>query len=145
MNERLVRLRRGVRRVAMVVIPAVLMIPALSGRDSFPISNYPMYAFRRQSTDRFQAVLVEDAAGITRPLPMGLVADTNDTLIAEALIAQAIRNGSAMQLCEGVAARVGAEFDRVLVVEETHHVVDRIRGSESLRRRVVHADCATST
>ncbi len=128
----------------MVVIPAVLMVPALSGHDSFPISSYPMYAFRRANTDRFQAVLGEDSAGVIRPLPMGLVADTNDTLIAESLIAQAIRNGSAMRLCERVAAHVGAEIDRVLVVEEIHDVVDRLRGFASLQQRIVHATCAVA-
>jgi hypothetical protein len=128
----------------MVVIPAVLMIPALSGNDSFPISSYPMYAFRRAPTDRFQAVLGEDSTGATRPLAIGLVADTNDPLIAQALIDQAIRTGSALQLCERVASQVDAETDRVLVVEEVHDVVDRVRGLTSLQRRIVHASCTAT-
>ncbi len=144
MNERFVRLRRWVRRAALVAVPIAVMIPALSGNDSFPVSTYPMYAFRRASTERFQAVLGEDSAGVTRPLPMGLVADTNDTLIAQSLIAQAIRNGSAMRLCDRVAARVGANINRVLVVEEIHDVVARLRGLASLQQQVVHADCAVA-
>ena len=55
-----------------------------------------------------------------------LVAETNDTLIAEALIAQAIHSGSAMRPCERVA-HVAAEIYWVLVVEEIHDVVDRLR------------------
>jgi hypothetical protein len=142
MNERFVRLRPSVRRLAMIFVPAVLMTPALNGKDSFPVSDYPMYAFRRASTDRFQAVLGETSTGAIRPLPMSLVADTNDTLIAEALIAQAIRDGSAMLLCERVAARVGAEIEKVLVVEEIHDVVNRLSGRASLEERDVYADCA---
>jgi hypothetical protein len=142
MDEHFVRLRRSVRRVAMILVPAVLMTPALNGKDSFPISDYPMYAFRRASTDTFQAVLGETSTGTIRPLPMSLVADTNDTLIAEALIDQAIRNGSAMRLCERVASRVGPDIERVLVVDEIHNVVNRLRGRASLEERDVHATCA---
>jgi hypothetical protein len=71
--------------------------PRSERKDSFPISTYPMYAFRRASADRFQVVLDEDSAGAIRPLPMHQVADTNDPLIAESLIDQAIRAGSAMR------------------------------------------------
>jgi hypothetical protein len=142
--ERFVRLRRGVRRLALIVTPAVLLIPAVSGKDSFPISTYPMYAFRRASTDRFQAVLGEDSAGTMRPLPMHQVADTSDPLIAESLIDQAIRTGSAMRLCERIALRVNADVDRVLVVEEVHNVVNKLRGVASLQERVVHANCAAA-
>jgi hypothetical protein len=142
MDEHFVRLRRSMRRLAMIFVPVVLMTPALNGKDSFPISDYPMYAFRRASTDRFQAVLGETSTGAIRPLPMSLVADTNDTLIAESLIAQAIRDGSAMRLCERVASRVGADIQRVLVVEEIHDVVNRLRGRTSLEERNVHAACA---
>jgi hypothetical protein len=143
-HERSVRLRRGVRRLAMIVAPAALMIPAVSGKDSFPVSTYPMYAFLRSPSDRFQAVLGVDSAGVTRPLPMGLVADTNDPLIAESLIAQAIGTESAARLCERVAARVDGDIDRVLVVEEVHNVIDRLRGLASVQERVIHASCTTA-
>ncbi len=143
-DERFVQLRHGMRRLVMVIVPAVLCVPALTGKDSFPLSRYPMYASDRAPTDRFQAVLGEDSSGVLRPLPMGLVADTNDTLIAEALISQAIRTGSATRLCERVAARVGGDVDRVLVVEEVHDVVDRLRGLASLQLRDIHATCAVN-
>jgi hypothetical protein len=120
------------------------MIPALSGHDSFPISTYPMYAFRRESTDRFPSVLGEDATATLRPLSTSLIAGSDDPLIAEAVIAQAIRNGSAMRLCERVAGGVGAEISRVLVVEEVHDVVDRARNRPSLQERIVHATCDTA-
>lgn len=126
----------------MVVVPAVVLIPALTGRDSFPISTYPMYAFRRGPVERFPAVLGIDAGGAMRPLPIDLVADSNDPLIAEALIEQAIRSGAAIQLCEQVADRLPPEMVRVLVVEEVHDVVDRLQGRASLRERVVHAECS---
>jgi hypothetical protein len=130
--------------LALIVTPAVLIIPAVSGKDSFPISTYPMYAFRRASADRFQAVLGEDSAGAIRPLPMHQVADTSDPLIAESLIDQAIRAGSAMRLCERIALHINADIDRVLVVEEVHNVINKLRGVASLQERVVHANCAVA-
>ena len=126
----------------MVTVVAVVLSPAVSGHDSFPVSTYPMYAFRRARTDRFQAVLGEASTGALRPLSLRVVADTDDPLIAEALVAQAIRSGTVGRLCEQIARRVGPEIERVLVVEEVHDVIERARRAPSLQDRVVHAACA---
>jgi hypothetical protein len=130
-----------VRRLVTPVVVAVVLLPAVTGDDSFPVSTYPMYAFVRSRSERFATVLGESATGGSAPLPIRVVADTDDPLIAAALVRTAIRNGSADQLCEQVAARVGDEVERVLVVEEVHDVVARAAGAPSLKERVVHATC----
>ena len=125
----------------MVTVLAVVLSPAVTGHDSFPLSSYPMYAFQRSRTDRFQAVLGESSTGEVKPLSLRLVADTDDPLIAEALVAQAIGSGTVARLCEQVAGRVGPGIERVLVVEEVHDVIERARRAPSLQDRVVHAAC----
>jgi hypothetical protein len=129
------------RRLITPAVLAAVLLPAISGDDSFPISTYPMYAFARPRTDRFQTVLGETSSGEVGPLPIRVIADTDDPLIAAALVRGAIRNGDADQLCAQVAQRVRIGVSRVLVVEEVHDVVARAARSKSLQQRVVHAAC----
>ena len=75
---------------------------------------------------------------------MRVVADTDDPLIAEALVANAIRTGAAGRLCDEVAQRAGTRFERLLVVEEVHDVIARAKRAPSLQQRVVHASCEVS-
>jgi hypothetical protein len=133
-----------VRRLAAVAVLAAVLSPAITEHDSFPLSTYPMYAFRRGRLDTFQVVLGVDATGADRPLPLRVVANTDDPLIGESLVAQAIRAGSADRLCEQIAGRVDATTATVLVAEEVHDVIARARHKPSLTKRTVHAECAVT-
>ena len=75
-----------VRRLAAVAVLAAVLSPAITNHDSFPLSTYPMYAFRRGRLDTFQVVLGVDAAGADRPLSLWVVANTDDPLIGEILL-----------------------------------------------------------
>ncbi len=125
----------------MLVVVLVLS-PAVTSRDSFPISTYPMYAFERSRVERFEAVLGEAADGTLEPISARVAVGTIDPLIAEARVAAAIRTGTAGALCVDVAHRVEPGPRHVLVVHEVHDVVLRASGEPSLRERVVHARCA---
>lgn len=144
MGQSALRSRSIIGRLAAAAVLAAVLSPAITSRDSFPLSTYPMYAFRRARLDTFQVVLGIDATGADRPLSLRVVADTDDPLIGESLVAQAIRDGRADRLCEQVAHRVDAGVARVLVVEEVHDVVARARGEPSRTKRVVHAECAVT-
>lgn len=120
---------------------ALVALPAFTDHDSTPLSTYPMYAFVRPSDDRFQTVLGERTDGTTRPLDIRVIADTDDPLIAQSLVADAIAGGRAGSLCATVAARAPADVRRVLVVDEVHDVVARAERRPSLRAQTVHAAC----
>ena len=132
---------RVLRRLTTVAVLVVVLWPAVAGRDSFPVSSYPMYAFERARTDRFETVVGESSAGDLVPLSIRVIANTDDPLIAEALVANSIRTGTSDQLCAQVAQRVGPGIARVLVVEEVHDVVQRAQDSSSVQERVVRATC----
>jgi hypothetical protein len=141
MGECTLRARRSIRRIVAISALAVVLVPAFTEHDSFPISNYPMYAFTRGRTDRFQLVLGQTSSGTSYPLSLRVVADTDDPLIAESLVADAIRRGAADSLCRQIAQRVSDETVRVLVAEEDHDVIRQARREPSLTNRVVYAAC----
>ena len=125
-----------VRRLAAVAVLAAVLSPAITNHDSFPLSTYPMYAFRRGRLDTFQVVLGVDATGADRPLSLRVVANTDDPLIGESLVAQAFAPAGPTA-CASRSPRVDASTTKVLVVEEVHDVIARAQGEPSLTKRVV--------
>jgi hypothetical protein len=123
------------------VLVAVLS-PLVTSHDSFPLSTYPMYAGVGPRLDHFLTVVGVDASGTTRTLSLSTIARTDDPLIAESLLDQAVRGGRVDALCAEVAGRVGADAVAVEVVDELHDVVARARGKSSIRERAVLATCA---
>ena len=100
-----------------------------------------MYAGIGPRLDHFLTVVGVDADGATHTLSLSTIARTDDPLIAESLLDQAVRGGSADALCTEVAGRVGSEAVAVEVVDELHDVVAKARGRPSLRDRTVLASC----
>ncbi len=131
------------RLVAAGLLAAVLS-PLLTNHDSFPLSTYPMYAGVAPRLDHFLTVVGIDHAGTVHRLSLSTIARTDDPLIAESLVAQAVRTGRADALCAEVAGRVSSESASVEVVDELHDVVARAQGKSSLRERTVLASCEVS-
>ena len=127
--------------VVLAVLLAVLS-PAVRGRDSFPLSTYPMYAETRGEVVSISTAVGVDATGHRRPLSLRAIAATDDPLIAESTVDDAIRGGRADALCALIAGRVGPDVTRVEVVDERHDVVARALGRPSLVHRSVRASCA---
>src|SRR4051794_13466469 len=73
--------RRRFRWAAGAIV-AVVVAPAVSGRDSFPISSYPVYASVRGREERFDLAYGLTAAGEQRKLSMEQLATTDDPLVA---------------------------------------------------------------
>ncbi len=135
-----VRLRR--RLVTALVLLAVVS-PVLRDRDSFPLSTYPMYATTRPEIVAFSTVAGYEAGGQRVRLSLHAIARTDDALIGQARIGQAIDEGTASALCAEVAGRAADGVARIEVVTERHDVVDLAAGHESLLDRDVHASCET--
>jgi len=133
-----VRLRR--RLVTAVVLLAVVS-PVLRDRDSFPLSTYPMYASTRPDVVAFPTVVGREADGRRVRLSLQAIARTDDALIGQARVDQAIDEGRAGALCADVAGRVPEAVTRIEVVTERHDVVHLVGGHGSLVDRAVHATC----
>lgn len=123
------------------IVLLALVSPALRDRDSFPLSNYPMYASARGDTAVFSTVMALDTEGAPVRLSLPVVADADDALVGEARVEQAIADGAAAALCAEVARRVPDGVARVRVVTERHELVALVAGDESLVDRDVHASC----
>ena len=118
-----------------------VLSPLITSRDSFPLSTYPMYAGVGPRLDHFLTVVGVDTAGTAHTLSLATIARTDDPLIAESLLDQAVRGGRADALCAEVAGRLGADAASVEVVDELHDVVAQAQGKASLRQRAVVASC----
>jgi hypothetical protein len=127
--------------LAFAGVLAAVLSPSLTSHDSFPLSTYPMYAGIGPRLDRFLTVVGVDDAGAIHTLSLSTIARTDDPLIAESLLDQAVRGGGVNALCAEVAGRVGPDATSVEVVDELHDVVAKAQGKPSLRSRTILAKC----
>ena len=100
-----------------------------------------MYAETRGEAVSISTAVGVDGAGGRRRLSLRTIAETDDPLIAESAVDDAIRRGEAHALCAEIAARVPDGIERVEVVAERHDVVARAAGRPSLLDRSVLAVC----
>lgn len=129
--------RRAVVAGALVAITS----PVLRDRDSFPLSTYPMYAGATPQVIGFATAVGYDDTGRERRLSLGAIARTDDALIAQSAVRDAIAGGRADAFCREVAGRVGGAIVRVEVVEERHDVIAWAERRPSLEERAVRASC----
>jgi hypothetical protein len=122
--------------IAAAVWPATTSPP----RDSFPLSNYPMFAADRPTEARFATVVATDPDGRTDRLSPRTIGGTDQVIQAAATVAQAVRNGEAEQLCREILGRLDDPV-RVEVVTETYDTIEWFDGNETPISRTVHATC----
>ncbi len=130
-----------------MAITMALFVPVVRDQDSFPLSTQPMYATARDRIEWLPSARgVDGETGGELRLPMAIVAATDDPLIAESRLEQAIRLDRANELCVDIAGRVALarelrSIDTVEILTERLDLVDFVAaGTEPLERRV-HARC----
>lgn len=134
------------RGYAVTIILTALVASPLFGAfsaDSFPISNYPMFANVRSTETRLTHILLVDDLGREWPPPPSAIANTQVLQVQETL-RQALRFGAAetQALCERVAARVeGSGAVRVEVVTSTYDALVYYEDNRAPVARDVHASC----
>jgi hypothetical protein len=129
------------RVLATIAFVALLALPALADRDSFPLSTYPMYASARGRVAVLYTAIGLRGDDVER-LGTQVIAATDDPLIAQASVRDAVLSGRADELCRAIAART-AGVERVQIVGERLDVVDWAAGrrDSALLEREVHATC----
>jgi hypothetical protein len=128
-------------RILAVAFLAAVVAPAVMNHDSFPFSTYPMYADRGTRVATLATAVGIDAAGGAQRLSPETIATTDDPLIAESSLYDAIRAGRAGALCIDIARRTSGGLVRIEVVEERHDLVARAMHHDSLLERSVDARC----
>lgn len=141
------------RRLATVAVVAAVLSPALRTRDSYPLSTYPVYATARQSTASLNTAVGLDDDGRWHRLSLAVIAATDDPLIAEDRVADAVRDGRTRQLCTAIADRAAERgwgersggrdpvIAEIEVVTERVDLVLTVAENAPPLDRTVHARC----
>jgi hypothetical protein len=134
--------RRWVAYGITLVAVAAVALPGFTDRDSFPLSNYPMF-----SSDRGRVAAFDTAVGIApdgevERLSPRRISGSYEVIHAASTVSKAIRAGDAPRLCREIAARaVGDGLAHVEVVTETYDTVRWFEGDEVPVARTLHARC----
>ena len=141
---------REPRRLAAIVVSVVTAIvvvqPAFRDppRDSFPLSNYPMFAQELGTVANANTVVGVTAAGDERKLSPRLIASTDEVIQAEGFVYSQLSSGNAEGLCRDVAARVADRGpDDVVSIEVVTRRQDAVAYWQGDRNAelTVHARC----
>jgi len=122
--------------------------PVLAERDSYPVSNLPMFASPRTRTEPVvTAVAVAGEGADRRVWRLGprRLAGTDEVIAAGATLRRAVLAGSADRLCDEIAARVAVGGPRgaegIEVITERYDAVAWFEGDRTPAERVVHHRC----
>ncbi len=126
---------------AFFTVVAAVVAPAVRDRASFPLSTYPIYAHTRARNIVINVAVGVDADGTGRPLGLDAIADTDDPLIAQSTLDEAVARGRAEELCRLIASRSGTGVAAVEIAREEHDLIERVGGRYSIRNRDVIAQC----
>jgi hypothetical protein len=151
------RLRTERLRAALVGIVALgaVLVPLARGDpadDSLPLSNYPMFTARRSQVTSIERAIGIADDGSEHVLDPQLTGGTVEVIHAAQTIFDAIRAGTAADLCAEIAGRVADSDDHtdsgdtrtaeVIVVTERFDVVAALRAADAeALDRTVHARC----
>ena len=117
-------------------------------RDSFPLSNYPMFSFPRHRVEALSSVVVQMPSGEIVRLSSQTISGGSETTLASVTVINAINRGDTgtEELCHDVAQRLEGNASvaggEVLVVTERWDVVEYLQGGRVPEERTVHARCA---
>lgn len=134
-------------RITATIVSIVLVIAVLEPLrrepwdDSFPLSPYAMFAFKRPTKLTMEYAYGVTAAGEKRALTPGIVGSA-EVLQALTIFQSAKSRGELPQLCATIAGRVAAleryeDVAQIRIVSGTHDAVDylvrHVEGTEVTR------------
>ena len=141
------------RRLAAVVFSVALAAAVISPlfrsppRDSYPLSNYPMFSARLDEVNDVPTVVGRTEAGERKLLSPLAISGSDEVMQALTDVRNAVARGAAAAaaLCAEVAERVrGDDLATLEVVTETYNTVDYFRGAKTPLEVQLHAECEVS-
>ncbi len=127
----------------MVVVPAFRDPP----RDSYPLSNYPMFAQPIEAVNDVHTAIGRTRSGERLTLSPERIAGSDEVMHAAGTVGNAVAGGEAAleRLCRRIAERVAAggpdEAVEVEVVRDRHDAVAYFGGQERPLRSEVLESC----
>ncbi len=126
--------------VILVVQPAFRDPP----RDSYPLSNFPMFAQPLEATNSADAVIGVTADGDRRTLSPQRIAETDEVIQAVGYVHNELAAGRAGRLCSDVAQRVAdagpSQVVAIQVLTERQDAVAYFQGARN-PEVTIHASC----
>jgi hypothetical protein len=144
------RTRMNARAVLVAVVSVVGVVPVVLERDSFPLSDFPMFSSRRSTVESVDTAVAVSADGARQHrLTPSLMSGSDEPVTAAVTVSRAINEGAAQTLCSDIAARLSRsapswldEGSAIEVVTERHDALKYFAGDRSPVDRVVHVRCA---
>ncbi len=126
--------------VFLVVQPAFRDPP----RDSYPLSNFPMFAQPLEATNSADAVIGVTADGDRRTLSPQRIAETDEVIQAVGYVHNELAAGRTGRLCSDVAQRVAdagpSQVVSIQVLTERQDAVAYFQGARN-PEVTLHASC----
>lgn len=120
-----------------------LVSPVFTRTDGFPVSTQPMYAAIRPETTAFVTANGRTETGDIVSLPITVIADTDDPLVAQSRLAQLAEDPNIVARCQVIADRAGSgqPIVSIEVVRVTHDATATATGEDGLIDREVLTEC----
>jgi len=120
-----------------LVVVALVALPAVTGRDSFPLSSYPMYAEARPAMATFNTAVIIGPDGNWHRLSLDWIANTDDPLVAQSLLSTELHRDGGETLCTEIIDRAPNASPPTIQL-----VADRVDlQTGQLLTRTVHREC----
>ena len=135
---------RAVGAVVSILVIALTAAPVLENPvkdDDFPLSTYPMFAYKRGTKHSFEYAIGWTAANERRTIKPRHVAN-NEVMQARTTFSTAVSKKTLPQLCERIAGRVAKDrrlddVVRIEIVRGTHDAVGYlVRGERGPERKL---------
>lgn len=131
-----------------VIVVGLGVWPVVAQRDSYPVSNLPMFAWPRTRAEPVVTAVAATGEGddlqIWRLGPRRLAA-TDEVISAGATLRRAVAQGTTDVLCDEIAARVAvmgpAQAQRIEILTERFDAVEWFQGQRTPLERAVHHRC----
>ena len=94
---------RAALATASIAVIGLLFLPVITRSDDFPLSTQPMFAAAREPLAEFVTARAFDAEGAAIDLSIEQIAQTDDPLVAERVLADAVSNGELRELCSDLS------------------------------------------
>ena len=121
--------RRGLAGVT-IAVSALLLVPAFTGSDDFPISSQPMFAAPRENIAEFVTARGIDVDGAPVDLSIEEIARTDDPLVAEVLLLNAASGNTLPGTCREISERTDRSLAAIEIVRVRIDLDDGLGSSE---------------
>lgn len=116
-------------------------------QDSFPLSYYPMFSFKRKGDTKITYLVGFDSQGNRKKLPYQFAGQGGLNQVRKQIV-KFVRKGQAEKLCKIVASKAALSTDTpdlelvsVQIVTGTFNLTDYFKGQTEPGSEKVHSSC----